>query len=59
MTSFLPRIEKERQIASYSHFMNLSENLKFSFIPTASFIFRKETLDRLPKDLKFIARQVI
>ena len=24
MTSFLPRIEKERQIASYSHFMNLS-----------------------------------
>ena len=52
MTSFLPRIEKERQIASSSHFMNLSENLKFSFIPTASFIFRKETLDRLPNGFK-------
>ena len=52
MTPFLPRREKERQIAEYSHFMNLGENLKFSFIPTASFIFRKETLNQLPEEFK-------
>ena len=52
MKPFLPRIEKERQIASYSHFMDLSENLEFSFIPTASFIFRKEVLDQLPNEFK-------
>lgn len=32
--------------------MNLGENLKFSFIPTASFIFRKETLNQLPEEFK-------
>ena len=49
---FLPREKGEEAVSSFSHFMNLRENLEYSFIPTASFMFRRETLECLPKEFQ-------
>lgn len=49
---FLPYEEKERDLASESRQMDLGENLQFSFIPTASFLFTHKAVLQLPEYFK-------
>lgn len=45
---FLPYTETEVDIAKDSKQLNLGEIIDFSFVPYASFFFRRETLENLP-----------